>query len=126
MCTAKYRAAAIASEIIDFHAFAKGSIDLPLSFEEELTKRFVDSIVVKQDDIIKAAFKLKGLNPDDLEMVKRDITRVTIEGDPFEHVYYKFGTAEEIRIISIGPVEFGNKPRNIADPIKVEASCKYY
>jgi len=78
------------------------------------------------DELIKKRFIDSGIDVNNIQDIKDNCARIICYNDPFEHWYYKQGTPEEKRIISIereftitGPFENDNQ-------LKVRAERMYY
>ena len=71
-----------------------------MTFLEQCYQDFSREFFDKEDKVIYNAFVNAGLDPKKKECLT-DITIVSQRGDNFEHYYYKHGTPEEKRIISI-------------------------
>lgn len=53
------------------------------------------------NDIVRLALMKHGIDPDDIQFLSDNITRVLKDDDPFEHYYLHAGATEQKRIISI-------------------------
>ena len=67
-------------------------------FVQSLNQQMSLKLLEQKEQVIKEAFMEAGLN---MEAHINGITILYTQGDPFEHYYYKYGTSEERRIISI-------------------------
>lgn len=85
------------------------------------------SFIKEMDAVIRKAFISKGIEPNLVLLKTDDFSIINIEGDPFDHYYYKYGTKEEVRIISIErlpEVNFSNS--NDTGSITAFISSRYY
>lgn len=102
------------------------AIELPeFSCIQHVMNDFYAKIVRETDDTIKLALIRNGINPDDIYFLKQNIQRIWKEGDRFEHYFYKYGTTEEKRIISIEK-EFTINQGSADNKHTMSAYKKYY
>lgn len=80
--------------------FMKYEKDIP-NFMDSVMQQHHKELVRKQDETIKAAFIKNGIDFNDTEHLKNNLSRIIIKGDEFDHYYMYYGTEKQIRIISI-------------------------
>lgn len=94
---------------------------------------YMDSIITQQqrdftnkvDNVIKDAFTRNGIDVNDIEFLKANVSRINIEGDKFEHYFLFYGTRKQIRIISIQKTPDINNDY-LDNKYMITATCKYY
>lgn len=101
-------------------------IELPeFSYIQHVMNDFYAKVVSETDNTIKLALIRNGIDPDDICFLKQNIQRILIEGDSFEHYFYRYGTPEEKRIISIEK-EFTINQGSTDNKHTMSAYKKYY
>jgi hypothetical protein len=102
-------------------------ISMPdFSLMENLQKQIQEKYVQERDKVIKDAFIRMGLDPDNNEFLKLNVTRVIVEDDPFEHLFLYYDTPEEQRIISIQRLPDLDWPQSPDGQWNQTISSKYY
>lgn len=71
------------------------------TYMHQLMNSFHAEFIKNVDNEIKKALILNGINPDDIEFLKENIQCISREDDKFEHYFFRYGTLDEKRIISI-------------------------
>ncbi len=97
-----------------------------LSMQDLMLQMYYRELVKKKDDVIKAALMSAGFDPNDIKLLLDNFQLIRKENDKYEHLYFKYGTEEEKRIISI---EIDPKiilPNPNDEVYKIEATYKYY
>lgn len=82
-------------------------------------------LVSKMEDIIVVKLIENGIDPNDHSFLSVNISRVIIEGDPFEHYYFRYGQPDEKRIVSIEICPSFDWEDN-GTTINVTANKRYY
>lgn len=99
--------------------------DVPHCYMDTVVMQHQKEFIHKQDETIKAAFIKNGIDFNDTDHLKNNLTRIIIKGDEFDHYYMYYGTDKEIRIISIQriPEIINNYSDN---KYTITFTCKYY
>lgn len=85
----------------ELKSFYNEEADFNFSYAEEINKKFIANIINIKDEKIKEALIAKGFDPKNIQFLKDNFQLIRQDGDKFEHLFYKHGTDEELRIISI-------------------------
>lgn len=101
------------------------------SYMDHWTRDFHSAFIKEQDRIIREAIIRHGFDPDDIEFLKIECQLVTFPFDNFQHLFYRFGKKDKIRIISIEAqptinMGYAGYPMDVADINKCSISAKYY
>jgi len=98
--------------------------EIDFSFMHKVMEDFSKAHMKRHNDIMKQAFSAHGIDINDLEFIKKNVSRIQKEGEKFEHYFIFYGTDKQERIISIEiqpDIEYlGN------DPFKVSSTTHYY
>lgn len=79
----------------------------------------------KKDNVIKDALIRVGVDINNIEFLKNNLTRMIKGGDEFDHFYLYYGTEKQVRIISMQKVpDISNNQDD--RQYKITATCKYY
>ncbi len=88
-------------------------------------KDYSRKVTHAKDELIRKALVAKGFDADNIGFIKGNFQRIILENDPnFEHFYYRYGTPDEQRIISISKLVLKND--DDFTRINYSASYNYY
>lgn len=102
-----------------------GRLEEP-SFMQAHKNAMVRALVDKTDNTIRDAIIKAGFDPSDEQFLRENITKVVVEGDKFDHYYYKYGSPDEKRLISIERLPNIEFKDTLVGGLKVTASSHYY
>jgi hypothetical protein len=98
------------------------------NFKDEAVKRLAEGYYQQIEGVFLKALQDKGL-PSTSEFIRDNIKKVIIEGDEYEHYWYRYGLDDAIRIISIGKptMQSGQLSDDfINNKYKIVLESKYY
>lgn len=97
------------------------------TFQETVAKELCEDLLKQQETIFLDALRATGL-PVDMEFIKSNIECITEEGGKFNHYWYKHGTPDARRIISIErePLIRYDMPSNFSNNVKLTMEARYY
>ena len=95
------------------------SVDVFKSIANSFAKNHFKQV----DALIKSALEKNGLDCNDTEFLKSNVTRIDKSGEDFEHWYFRFGQPDEVRLIS-----FQKQPdiKFSDDHLKATTTMNYY
>lgn len=92
-----------------------------ISLMETITEDLFKQFVKNKDEVIKKAIIKYDIDPEDIEYLKENLQLINIHNDEFEHLYFRWGKSDEVRIISID-----KKPSIDYTATKMTVLCRYY